>query len=689
MSVEKQEFIKTFGPSESLTDDVVSKLQTLKSIFNLSTEDIYVHWETYNVNEVETDLELSPAILDDFQQYLQKHLTSSNQRLTPSLKRSKDLNSSAIKRKPLLPINSSSPISELQTPQLKNRKLNETPYKTPNLKFESSPAHFETANNSFDSKSPLEHHQQMHQTSSPSRIINKDSNTVLETLQNPNLLPVAEIDNDFSTSKVQIATNFDASKYKFRTMSMKLLESADMLDDQIDQITQIYQEHHKDDDINFANPCLSSQFSIHCCGRIVPDSPLYDKLFLQDLNAKSLYLETSRLGGIGQRVPLELSSLKEFSLFPGQIACLKGKNPTGKMFIVEEVLQLPELGAPVTSEDELQDYKLMIGDSGLKFVMASGPFSNQTTLNYEKFEGFIERINSTIKPDVVILFGPFLDLNNKAVMEGNIQLPNEKNQPTNLDEVFKKALTPTLKKINPKIQVILIPSLKDAISKHCSYPQDGFDRKQFGLPKNFKVFPNPAGFAINEVLFGTSNLDVFKDLKDVIKLNNNPDNGTSPKVFTNRFERIANHIFDQRRYYPNFPGSINRKPPISKSEADHLKAQYDGSMAEEYIETKVGGSCLETSYMGLAELGDSLPDILIIPSELKYFAKVIKNVIVVNPGAFIRPNRDASKEDGTYVVMNCKGPDPQDEENVEKVNEDLNLYYHNVFKRSKIDIYKS
>lgn len=674
----KAELVKAFGlrPND-MSDEVAEKLHTLNAIFHLSADDLFVQWETYNFNEVQENLELTAPVLDDFQRYLQNHLSNSS-RTTPSLKRARDLNGggSTIKRKPLLPINSSSPITESHTPSLKHRKINETPYKTPNMRFESSPGNFETANNSFD-KSPLNN-------ATPSRIISKDSNTILETLKDPKT-EIPEVENDFDNLvKVQIATNFDASKYKFRTMSMKLLESADMLDDQIDLFTQLYQDHHKNEDLNFANPCLSSQFDIHCCGRIVPDSPLYDKLILQDLNAKSLYLETSRLGGIGQRVPLDLTSLKEYSLFAGQIVCLKGKNPTGKQFIVQEVLSLPELGAPVTPEEELDDFKQMVGDTGLKFVMASGPFSNLLTLNYEKFEGFIDRINTIIKPDVVVLFGPFIDLNNKAVSEGDIELPNEKQQPHNLDEVFKKTLTPILKKINPKIQTILIPSLKDAISKHCSYPQDSFDRKQLGLPKNVKVFPNPSGFAINEVLFGTSNLDVFKDLKDVVKID-----GQDNKIFSNRFERIANHIFDQRRYYPTFPGSINRKPPVSKSDADKLINQIDGAMAEEFIETKVGGSCLETSYLGLSELGDSLPDILIIPSELKHFAKVIRNVVVINPGSFIKPNRDPSKEDGTYVIMNTQSPDAQADNNVEKINEDLNLYYHNLFKRSKIDIYKS
>lgn len=663
----KTSVINAFGPSELVTDDVVERIVTLQLIFNLNIDEIFVRWETYNINEVENDLELNLTNLEQFQTYLQKELALQATKSTPAIKKARDIAGSTIKRKPLKPLNPSSPTSEHNS-GLKYRKLGETPFKTPGTHLKSSPD-YKTANNTFQ-QSPLNP-----VASSPNQP--QDSNTVLEILNDD----VPEIVNDWDGSdnhaKFKITTNFDASKYKFRTMSMKLLESADVLDEQIDSMCQIYLDHHKD--VSFSNPCLSTQSEVYSCGRIVPDSPLYDKLLNQNLNATSLYLETSRLSGIGQRVPLDLTNLQEYSLFPGQIVCVKGKNPSGKVFIVEEILPLPELGAPVSSSQELEQYAetLKLANSqGLKFVVGCGPFSNLSTLDYHKFDKFIDTINQEIKPDVVILFGPFVDINNKAVVDGDIELPV-----TNLDEVFKLTITPILKKLNSKIQAILIPSLKDASTKHCSYPQDSFDRKALGLPKNIKMFPNPAGFAINEILFGCSNLDVFKDLKDISK--------HSTTVMSNRFERIINHIFEQRRYYPTFPGLVSRKP------RPELVAAYDGVMAEEVADTDVGGSSLEVSYMGLAELGDSLPDVLICPSELKYFAKIVKNVIVLNPGSFIRPYKDDTKQDGTYIVMDTRLPNeplqdinsnepPQGTERLQDID-----VFHDVFKRSRIAIYKS
>ena len=420
---------------------------------------------------------------------------------------------------------------------------------------------------------------------------------------------------------------------------------------------------------------MSTQSDILCCGRIVPDNPLYDK---EILNSTSLFLETSRISGIGQRIPLDLSNLSNYSFFPGQIVVLKGKNPSGKSFIVEQNMPLPQLGAPVTSSEELKEFQTLQNNQGLKVLIASGPFSNLNKLNYDKLDKLVDLINTKILPQVVILNGPFLDIGNKVVESGEIIIDSDQSQPQpkTLDDLFKAIVTPVLKKIDSKIQVILYPNLRDTCIKHCSYPQDSFDRKKLGLPKNFKVFPNPSGFSINEVLIGNSNLDIFKDLRDIYKED-------TAIISNNRFERIVKHIFEQRRYYPIFPGSIKTEP---KQKCTEL---LNGAQGEYLDGIAVGGSSLETPYLGLSELGDSLPDVLILPSELKYFAKVIQGVIVINPGIFIKPSKDPNREEGSYAVVNIQPPNFDAEDNIEAIDDTNTLYYHNVNKRSRVDIYSS
>lgn len=629
---DKKEILAAFGPSENLTDDVVEKLSTFKQIFNLNTDDLFINWETFNVTKVKQDLELNLTNLDRFQEYLQEIITVK----TPQIKREKNLVSSST-RKQFNPL----------TPNKKRKVEEETPYKTPLLKIESSPS-YETANSTFNS--------------SPTKKVEKESNTVLETL-NPENDEVGGYE-DSSIRPFKLIANFEKSKYQFRTMQMKLLESADVLDDQIDSFAQLYQQSNKSD-TDFGNPCLSSQFDILCSGRIVPDSTDYTN----QLNSSSLFLETSRMAGIGQRIPLDLTHLSTYSFFPGQIVILKGKNPTGNVFIVEEILSVPELSSPVSTKAELQEYE-EINKNGLKVVVMSGPYSNGQNLNFKKLDEFTSTINNEIKPHVVIMNGPFIDITNESVKNGEIDAEYR-----NLDELFKGIFTPILKKIDSKIQIILIPSIKDTSIKHCSYPQDSFDKKKFGLTKNIRVYPNPTNFLINEANFAISNLDIFKDLSEV----------SSRNQVNTRLDRIVHHVFEQRRFYPIFPGSIKR---IMKSDdSDDLN---EGLLGSELNENDIGGSTLEVPYLGLSEFTTSLPDILIIPSELKFFAKVIKGVLVINPGFYIRGNRDPAREEGSYSVLHIQPPSTEGvEDNVELVDEDLELYYHNIFKRSRVDMYKS
>jgi DNA polymerase alpha subunit B len=59
------------------------------------------------------------------------------------------------------------------------------------------------------------------------------------------------------------------------------------------------------------------------------------------LNTSSLLLEGTRNASSGKSVPLDVSQLKEFSFFPGQVVAVEGSNPTGKKMIVTSVTTPP------------------------------------------------------------------------------------------------------------------------------------------------------------------------------------------------------------------------------------------------------------------------------------------------------------------------------------------------------------
>lgn len=137
---------------------------------------------------------------------------------------------------------------------------------------------------------------------------------------------------------------------------------------------------------------------------------------------------------------------------------MKGKNPSGKSFIVEQNMPLPQLGAPVTSSEELKEFQTLQNNQGLKVLIASGPFSNLNKLNYDKLDKLVDLINTKILPQVVILNGPFLDIGNKVVESGEIIIDSDQSQPQpkTLDDLFKAIVTPVLKKLIPKFKLSYI-----------------------------------------------------------------------------------------------------------------------------------------------------------------------------------------------------------------------------------------
>jgi DNA polymerase alpha subunit B len=654
------ELVQTFGPKVD-QPELIQACEQLMKIFALSVEDLFLDWESFIFAKNNgNDLEITTDSLLRLQHYIQEKLEKKKQH-------EKEPPSTIKSTRRIIKNVGSSPFNFLPaTPSLiKRKKLNETTtpirkLNAPSLHTNSSPLSVKETPTHNTTDIPT-----LNVTPTPLKQNTQSSGAVIESL-NPHIVSSASFDtlNFEKENPLKLTANFDSKKYAFRTMRTKLLETADVLDSQIEQFMSVLQESLGLTINDFANPSIIQQSQILTVGRIVSDNPaLVDEL--NQLNSSSLALETSRLLGVGKRVPLDLSSLDKFSFFPGQIVALRGKNASGEYFKVDEILEIPLLGAPVTTKEELLEYYSNEGDDNdIKVVIASGPYTTNNELDFKHLEGLIENINNIQKPHLVIFFGPFIDITHPLVATGDIDVTaaDGKTKPKTLDDVFKLILTPILKKLNNKIQAVIIPSLKDSTSKHAAYPQDSLDRKSLLLPKNFKTFPNPSIFQINEFVVGVSNNDIFKDLKDV--------NKGDEFVKLNRFERISSHIIEQRRFYPFFPGATRtRKRNLSESTTEQIVEQLPASE-------------LDIPYLGLSEFNETVPDILIIPSELRFFAKIVKNVLVINPGVFMRPNGP-----GSYVSLSLKAPNYEKLTKVQGQNEEL--YLHDIWDRAKIDIIKS
>lgn len=284
--------------------------------------------------------------------------------------------------------------------------------------------------------------------------------------------------------RVKLAAYTDIKKFSYRPMFQKLLEASEVFDDKIEEFAQLIQDHHKITE--FGNPAVVDQDEVVVVGRITSDD-LEGKL-----NHKSILLESSRRMGGGSRIPLKLDAVASYSVFPGQIVAVRGTNAGGDYFAVKEFLELPQLPAAASSPAELQSNAAKLETNGpMSVFVTTGPYTTDDNLFFEALEEIVEKAEES-RPDVLLMIGPFIDIEHPLISTGDFDLEDADEEPT-LEGLFREKISPQLKRL-PHTLIILIPSPGDAISKHVSFPQEAFMRKGLDIPKVYTPFGfNPFG----------------------------------------------------------------------------------------------------------------------------------------------------------------------------------------------------
>lgn len=421
-------------------------------------------------------------------------------------------------------------------------------------------------------------------------------------------LPAAEpLIAPFSEPRIKLTAASDQKKLAYKPLSMKLSESSEVLDDRIDDFLAIVQEHHSLEDSAFGSAASQSTTEVVTVGRIASDS------MEGKLNAASLVLETSRRTGMGLRVPLNLGKIRSWSFFPGQIVAFKGINTSGQEFVVNEILSIPLLPNAASTPSALEAHReklrggpdAMDSDSDpqpLNVIFAAGPYTADDNLDFEPLHSLCSQAADTYA-DALILTGPFLDIDHPLIATGDFDLPEEATydpDAATMTTIFKYLFTPALNRLSsssPHITIILVPSTRDVIDKHVSWPQDAIPRKELGLPKTVRILSNPMTLAINEVILGISSQDVMYELRgeEVSKGMGGQD----------LMGRLCRYLVEQRSYFPLFPSMDRKKLPRTGT--------------DEGIAT---GAVLDLSYIKLGDMVNVRPDVMLTPSSLPPFAKV-------------------------------------------------------------------
>lgn len=121
------------------------------------------------------------------------------------------------------------------------------------------------------------------------------------------------------------------------------------------------------------NVALPSQDDVWICGRVFSESADSNKL-----NENNVMLQGSYVCSNSQSISLNLASCDEFSLFPGQIVLVNGRNPDGKRFICKQIVE-PGLLVPLTStpstNSTIHTIQVKLEPSeNLTVMAAAGPF---------------------------------------------------------------------------------------------------------------------------------------------------------------------------------------------------------------------------------------------------------------------------------------------------------------------------
>ncbi|KAK2636699.1 hypothetical protein Ddye_031491 [Dipteronia dyeriana] len=370
------------------------------------------------------------------------------------------------------------------------------------------------------------------------------------------------------------------------------------------------------------DPTVASQRSVFAVGMISCDGEGH-------LNDKSVLLQSSVARSGGQRVRLDLHKLDQFSFFPGQVVGIEGYNPSGHCLIASKVVDSVPL--PVSTDVNAHPIKKQALDQDvlstdltsrpgeIYVIIASGPFTTTDNLFFEPLTDLLA-LASRKQPQLLILLGPFIDSEHPQIKKGTVDM--------SYDEIFRlevlRKLQDHVEYLGSEVRVILVPSIRDA-NHDFVFPQPAFEIHPSDFKHQITSLTNPGMFDANQVKVGCCTVDLLKQLSGE-ELSRNPKDGTAP---SDRMSRLANHILSQRSFYPLYPPAEG--------------IPLDFSLAPEALTIS------------------SIPDIIVLPSDMKYFIKVLslggrsegeeeKKCVCVNPGRLAK-----GEGGGTFAELHYHG----------------------------------
>ncbi|KAF2762637.1 DNA polymerase alpha/primase associated subunit [Pseudovirgaria hyperparasitica] len=649
-------------PGKDLPEALVNELEAIMRLHSIDAQEMFYKWESYSIKmgaENSTlDLKTARDFKKDLQDSLEKDVRSKNharqadKRVVGATPRAA-ANSDVFGMLDGLVAHTPRPAANNTNGTVKRKSNFETPGSEVNKTHAaSSPGEFKTPN---DANATLINFADRAKKAEIEHTIN--SHIELPSNEEAPLAP-----------RFEIKARTDMAKFAYKTMAMKLSEASEVLDDRIDEFIDILTESGTVSRDSIGNPTNQSTSEIVTVGRIASDSSE------GRLNQSSLVLETSRRTGRGLRVPLRTGNLPEYAFFPGKIVALRGTNASGDYFTVSDIIPLPVQVEAASRPDEVDALNSRLSGpmddnaAPLTIISAAGPYTTDSDLDFSTLSTLLETAQA-IHADAIILLGPFLDAEHPLIRTGSYPPPPSapgSESPT-LADLFRQHISTKIAAFtsaNPACHVVLVPSLRDAVSRHAAWPQDRLPKKELGLPaKRVHAVTHPMTLSMNEFLVGMNSLDVF----DMIRREECV--GGRAKA-TNIMERAPRAVIEQRTFCPIVPPTARE----NMTAVGEVKENYTGDEVREQF--RPVGAMLDTSYVKLGEFSGAKPDMLIQPSVLPPFARVVENVLVINPGSMAK-----RKAYGTYARITVMPRELTEEE-----RENASTVPNKIFERARVDI---
>ena len=232
----------------------------------------------------------------------------------------------------------------------------------------------------------------------------------------------------------------------------------------------------------------------------------------------------------------------------------------------------------------------------------NGPYFSKDILNLTVFKKVIHEVASK-NPHFFIVNGPFFSTENEKIKWGDFDTEEGMKIVINLlKEEFKNART----------KILICPGISD-VENFYPVPQPPFDKVNDsftylnrGGQTEIIFISNPQIIPINEAFLGVANFD---SIKDIIF-----NSIHSPQI--NTVDKACEMILYQKNFYPILQNT--------------LQQNYENNQ-----EKIVTIDLSHYEYLNIDKF-DSIPDIILVNSVMKTFAKKIHGTVFINCGSFVK-----------------------------------------------------